>query len=349
MKARTLRTLLTAALTASMVMAASPAVMAEEAAPAEETAEAAEETAEAAEETAEAAEAGAEEEDEENYLTGDASMDDPLNQDEIGEKEILVVSFGTSYNYSRYATVGAIERAVQEAFPDWSVRRGFTANIIIDHVQSRDGVLIDDVDAALKRAMDNGVKDLVICCTHLMEGHEYTDVINAVADVADSFEHVAISKPLFGMNDALDLDPVVNAITLAAANYMDGETAFVYMGHGTDADSDADYGALQDALTAAGYEDFYITTVESETWNTDRVIEAMKDKGYKKVVLRPLMVVAGDHAHNDMASFEEDSIRTQFEKEGYEVDCILDGLAQIDLIRDIYVSRVEEAIASLEG
>ena len=138
-------------------------------------------------------------------------------------------------------------------------------------------------------------------------------------------------------------------ITLAAANYMDGETAFVYMGHGTDADSDADYGALQDALTAAGYEDFYITTVESETWNTDRVIEAMKDKGYKKVVLRPLMVVAGDHAHNDMASFEEDSIRTQFEKEGYEVDCILDGLAQIDLIRDIYVSRVEEAIASLEG
>ena len=285
-------------------------------------------------------------EEEENYLTGDASWDDPLNQDGIGEKEILVVSFGTSYNYSRYATIGAIERELQEAFPDWSVRRGFTANIIIDHVMSRDGVAIDDVDQALQRAVDNGVKDLVVCCTHLMEGYEYRDVIDAVANVADSFEHVGICKPLLGMNDSLELEPIVKAITMAGMNYMDGETAFVYMGHGTEADSDADYGALQDTLTAEGFEDYYITTVESEVWNTERVLEAMKDKGYKKVVLRPLMVVAGDHAHNDMAGFEEDSIRTMFENAGYEVDCILDGLAEIDAVRDIYTTHVQETIDS---
>ena len=334
MKKKTLMTLLTAALTVSMVMAASPAVWAEDAA-----------AENSAGETGEIAEEG--EEDEENYMTGDAGWDDPLNQNEIGDKEILVVSFGTSYNYSRYATVGAVERAVQQAFPDWSVRRGFTANIIIDHVMSRDGVAIDDVDQALQRAVDNGVKDLVVCCTHLMEGHEYHDVIAAVAEVADSFEHVAVTRPLLGMNDSLDLKPVVEAITMAGANYIDGETAFVYMGHGTDAESDADYGALQEELTAEGFDDYYITTVESEVWNTERVIEAIKDKGYKKIVLRPLMVVAGDHAHNDMAGFEEDSIRTMFEKEGYEVDCILDGLAEVEMIRNIYITRVEEAVASL--
>ena len=288
--------------------------------------------------------AGEEGEDEENYLTGDASLDDPLNQDDIGEKEILVLSFGTSYNYSRYMTNGGIERAIAAAYPDWSVRRGFTANIIIDHVASRDGEIIDDVDQALQRAVDNGVKELIVCCTHLMEGHEYNDIIDSVLEYQDSFESVGVTRPLFGMNDSLELDPIIEIITSIMTNYVDGETAIVYMGHGTDADSDADYGALQEALTAAGYDNYYITTVESETWNTERVLSEMEGKGYTKVVLRPLMVVAGDHAHNDMAGLEDDTIRSMFEAAGYETDCILDGLGQVPEIQQLYVDRVQEVL-----
>ena len=289
------------------------------------------------------------EEEEENYMTGDASMDDPLNQDEIGDREILVISFGTSYNYSRYASIGGIERAIAAAFPDWSVRRAFTANIIIDHVKSRDSVVIDDVDQGLQRAIDNGVKDLIVCPTHLMEGYEYADIIAAVAQYADAFESVAVTKPLFGYNDETDYDEVVPILSNIMENYNDGETALVYMGHGTEADSDKDYGELQQALTDGGFENVYITTVESEVWNTERVLDVIEGKGYKKVVLHPLMVVAGDHAHNDMASFEPDSLRTQFQNAGYEVDCILDGLGQVPEIQQIYVEHVQEAVDQIGG
>ena len=281
---------------------------------------------------------------EENYMTGDASMDAPLNQDEIGEKEILVISFGTSYNYSRYASIGGIERAVAAAFPDWSVRRAFTANIIIDHVKNRDGVVIDDVDEGLQRAVDNGVRDLIVCPTHLMEGYEYEDIIAAVAEYADEFENVAVTEPLFGYNDETDYAQVAPILANLMENYNDGETALVYMGHGTEADSDKDYGELQQALTDGGFKNIYITTVESEEWNTERVLNEIEGKGYKKVVLHPLMVVAGDHAHNDMASDEPDSLRTQFEDAGYEVDCILDGLGQVPEIQQIYVAHVQEAL-----
>ena len=108
--------------------------------------------------------------------TGDASKDDPLNQDEIGENEILVVSFGTSFNDSRVADIGGVEKAIQAANPDWSVRRAFTAQIIINHVQARDGEKIDNVDQALQRAIDNGVKNLVVQPTHLMHGAEYDEL-----------------------------------------------------------------------------------------------------------------------------------------------------------------------------
>jgi len=326
MKTKTLKMLLAGAVMASMAVTQVAPVMAAE---------------------TEAEAAAEEEEDEENYMTGDASMDDPLSGDEIGDNEILVVSFGTSYNYSRYADVGGIERAIQEAFPDWSVRRAFTANIVIDHVASRDGEIIDDVDQALQRSVDNGVKNLVVAMTHLMEGHEYTDVVEAVAQYADNFESVAITESLLGPNDALVLEPVVDILVNLGQNYDDGETAIVYMGHGTDAESDDDYGALQDALTAGGHDNYYITTVESETWNTERVLEAIADKGYTKVVLRPLMVVAGDHAHNDMAGMDEDTLRTMFAEAGYEVDCVLDGLGQVPAIQDLYVEHVQAAIDSL--
>ncbi len=284
-------------------------------------------------------------EDEENYDTGDASLDNIRNQDEIGEKELLVLSFGTSYNDSRRLTIGAIENDLEKAFPDYAVRRGFTANIIIDHVQRRDGILIDDVDAALNRAVNNGVKTLVVQPTHLMHGLEYDELVEAVSEYADAFEQVVFGEPLLSSDE--DFSRVEKAIKEWTAEYDDGETAICFMGHGTEAASNAVYQKMQDLLTADGYTNYFVGTVEAEP-SLEDVLAAIQAGNYKRVILEPLMVVAGDHANNDMAGDEEDSWKTAFEAAGYEVECLLRGLGENEAIREIYVEHAQAAIDSLE-
>lgn len=279
---------------------------------------------------------------EENYDTGDASLDNARNQDDIGENELLVVSFGTSYNDSRRLTIGSIENDLEAAFPDYSVRRGFTSNIIIDHINSRDGILIDDVDAALKRAMDNGVKKLVIQPTHLMNGLEYDELVDTVANYADGFESIVFGEPLLTSDE--DFAAVEKAITGWTSEYDDGETAICFMGHGTEADSNGVYTKMQELLTADGYENYFIGTVEAQP-SLDDVMAQVKAGDYKRVVLEPLMVVAGDHANNDMAGDEEDSWRSAFEAEGYEVICLVRGLGENEDIRQIYIDHVKKAIS----
>lgn len=309
----------------------------------------AEET-EAAEETSEEAteEAATEEdaEDEENYNTGDASLDNIRNQDEIGENELLAVSFGTSFNDSRRLTIGAIENELETAFPDYSVRRGFTANIVIDHVQRRDGILIDDLNAALQRAVDNGVKNLVIQPTHLMNGLEYDEIVDTTANYSDAFDKVVFGAPLLTSDD--DFDRVAKAITDWTSEYDDGETAICFMGHGTEADSNSVYSKMQDTLTNMGFANYYVGTVEAAP-SLDDVLAKVKEGNYKRVVLEPLMVVAGDHANNDMAGDEDGSWKTTFENEGYEVVCLLRGLGENEAIRQIYVDHAQAAIDSLNS
>ncbi len=296
-----------------------------------------------AEETT-AAETAAAEEDEENYNTGDASMDNTRNQDEIGEKELLVVSFGTSYNDSRRLTVGAIENAIENAFPDYSVRRGFTSQIIIDHVKKRDNVSIDNVTEALNRAVDNGVKTLVVQPTHLMNGLEYTDLVNELADNSDAFEQVAVGEPLLTSDD--DFKAVISAITDATKEYDDGKTAICFMGHGTEADSNAVYQKMQDMLKEEGFDNYYVGTVEA-TPSCEDVINQVKEGSYKKVVLEPLMIVAGDHANNDMAGDDDDSWKSQFEAAGYEVTCLVRGLGELEPIQQLFVQHAQAAVDSL--
>ena len=287
-------------------------------------------------------ESKAEEADEENYDTGDASLDDPLNADEIGEKELLVVSFGTSYNDSRRLTIGAIEKKLAEEFPDYSVRRAFTSQIIIDHVQSRDNIKIDNVKEALDRAVANNVKTLVVQPTHLMKGGlEYTDLVSEIADYADAFEHLEIAEPLLAEDN--DFEAVASAITEATAQYDDGETAICFMGHGTEAESNMVYSKMQTLLTDKGYTNYYIGTVEASPTLED-LLALVKQGSYKKVVLTPLMVVAGDHANNDMAGDEEGSWKKAFENAGYEVECLLQGLGENEAIRGIYVEHARAAI-----
>ena len=284
-----------------------------------------------------------EETDEEDYTTGDATLDDPRNQDGIGEKELLVVSFGTSFNDNRRETIGAIEGALEEAFPDWSVRRAFTSQIIIDHVKSRDGEVIDNVTEALERAVANGVKELVVQPTHLMDGFEYHDLVDEIAQYSDAFERVAVGAPLLTTDD--DFDAVADAIFTATAQYDDGETAICFMGHGTEAASNAVYEKMQGVLGVGNY---YIGTVEAEPTVED-VLAAVRQGSYKRVVLRPLMVVAGDHANNDMAGDDEDSWKSVFEAAGYEVECVLEGLGSLESIQQLYVAHAREAAGGSAG
>ena len=283
----------------------------------------------------------AEAEDKEDYTTGDASLDNPRNQDGIGEKELMVVSFGTSFNDNRRLTVGAIEEAMEKAFPDYSVRRGFTSQIIIDHVKSRDGEIIDNVGEALDRAVANGVKTLVVQPTHLMDGFEYNDLVNELAQYADAFESVSIGKPLLTSDE--DFQAVAETIVEATASYDDGKTAICFMGHGTEADSNAVYAKMQQVLTDGGHEHYYVGTVEASPTVED-VLALVQAGEYQRVVLRPLMIVAGDHANNDMAGDEEDSWKSIFEAAGYEVVCQVNGLGELESIQNLLVDHARAAM-----
>ena len=295
--------------------------------------------------------------------TGDASKDDARNQDDIGENEILAVSFGTSFNDSRVADIKGIEDALQEANPDWSVRRAFTAQIIINHVQARDGEKIDNVDQALERAVDNGVKNLVVQPTHLMHGAEYDELVEAVENYKDKFETVKIAEPLLGEvgadADAVnsDKETVAKALTAEAvkdAGYdsldaaKEDGTAFVFMGHGTSHTAKVSYSQMQTQMKDLGYDNVFIGTVEGEPEETscESVIDTVEKAGYKKVVLRPLMVVAGDHANNDMAGDDDDSWLSMFKASGKfdSVDTQITGLGEIKDIQQIYVDHTAEAM-----
>ena len=280
-------------------------------------------------------------EDEENYNTGDASLDKVRNEDGIGANELLVISFGTSFNDSRRLTIGAIEEALDKAFSDYDVRRGFTADIVISHVEKRDGIHIDNVDEALKRAVDNKVKNLVVQPTHLMNGFEYNELKDKVAQYADAFDSVKIGQPLLTSDD--DFKRVKNAIVDWTKEYDNGDTAIVFMGHGTEAASNAVYAKMQELLTADGHKNYFIGTVEA-TPSLDDVRKLLKEGGYKRVVLEPLMVVAGDHANNDMAGDEEDSWKNVLTKDGYEVVTLLRGLGENETICQIYVDHAKAAI-----
>lgn len=295
--------------------------------------------------------------------TGDASLDDPKNADGIGENELLVVSFGTSFNDSRAKDIKGIEDALEAAFPDWSVRRAFTAQIIINHVQARDSEKIDNVDQALQRAVDNGVKNLVIQPTHLMHGAEYDELVETLANYEDKFDSVAIAEPLLGevgsdatkIND--DKKAVAEAVVKAAVAISgydsldaaaDDGCAFVLMGHGTAHVAKVSYSQMQTQMNELGYDNVFIGTVEGEPEETacEAVIDAVAAAGYKKVVLRPLMVVAGDHANNDMAGEDDDSWLSMFNASGKfdSVDAQIEGLGRINEIQKLYVEHTKKVV-----
>ncbi|MBR1560346.1 MAG: sirohydrochlorin cobaltochelatase [Clostridia bacterium] len=306
--------------------------------------------------------------------TGDAAADDPLNADDIGENELLVVSFGTSFNDSRVADIGGIEKALQAAYPDWAVRRAFTAQIIINHIQARDGERIDNMAQALDRAVANGVKKLVVQPTHLMHGAEYDELVGTLEAYRDKFEKVVVAEPLLGevgadatvINDDkgyVAAAVVAEAVTIAGYEGESADhpaidvaaedgTAFVFMGHGTSHTANVTYDQMQTQMNELGFKNVFIGTVEGEPEDTECsvVIDKVKEAGFTKVILRPLMVVAGDHANNDMADPEdEESWVSQFTAaDAFEsIDCQIEGLGRIELIQQLYVLHTADAIEAI--
>ena len=295
--------------------------------------------------------------------TGDASLDDPRNADGIGEKEILVVSFGPSFNDSRVQDIKSIEDAIAAAFPDWAVRRAFTAQIIINHVQARDGEFIDNMDQALERAVANGVKELVVQPTHLMHGAEYDEMMDALKAYKGKIEKISVAEPLLGEvgNDATiinaDKEAVAKAVVADAAadaGFADAAaakeagTAIVLLGHGTAHVAKVTYHQMQTQMEKLGYDNVFVGTVEGEPEGTgcEEIIEAVKAGGYKNVILRPLMVVAGDHANNDMAGPDEDSWKSMFEAAGCfdSVTAQIAGLGSIEAVQNLYVAHTQAVI-----
>ena len=292
--------------------------------------------------------------------TGDASKDDPRNADGIGEKEILVVSFGTSFNDSRVEDIKSIEDAIAESFPDWSVRRAFTAQIIINHVQARDGEFIDNVDQALERAV---AKELVVQPTHLMHGAEYDELMESLAEYKGKIGKITVAEPLLGEvgSDATvinaDKEAVAKAVVedaAADAGFADNSaaaqagTAIVLLGHGTAHVAKVTYSQMQTQMGILGYDNVFVGTVEGEPEGTgcEEIMEAVKEAGYKNVILRPLMVVAGDHANNDMAGEDEDSWKSMFEADGsFEaVTAQIAGLGSIPAVQELYVAHTQAVI-----
>lgn len=276
--------------------------------------------------------------------TEDTSLENTRNQDGIGEKELLAASFGTSYQDTRCRTIGAIEEELERAFPEYSVRRGFTSRMIINRVKTRDQIVIDSLEEALRRAADNGVKRLIVQPTHMMDGFEYTALADKVAEYSRFFEAAAVGKPLLSSEG--DFQAVVQALIEETEEYDDKETAFCFMGHGTEAQANQVYRKLQEMFLAAGHENYFIGTVEAEP-ALEEVLAQVKKGSYKRAVLQPLMIVAGDHANNDMAGDEEGSWKRAFEEAGYEVSCILRGLGELEKIRRIFIKHAKEAESCL--
>ncbi|MBC8586121.1 sirohydrochlorin cobaltochelatase [Youxingia wuxianensis] len=270
---------------------------------------------------------------------------DPSSADsssDTGKKVLLVVSFGTSYNDNRDLSIGSIENALQTAYPEYEVRRAFTSQIIIDKLKERDGLEIDNVTQAMDRLVADGIKEVIIQPTHVMNGYEYDDVIAEVTPYEDKFDSFKVGDPLLISDD--DYKEVVSILTEQTKEYNVPETAIVFMGHGTEHEANATYAKLQQFLIDGGYNNYFIGTVEA-TPSLEDVLALVKDSGAQKVVLLPLMIVAGDHANNDMAGDEEDSWKSVFEKEGFEVQCVLEGLGQYAGIQNMFVQHVEKLMA----
>ena len=242
------------------------------------------------------------------------------------KKAILVTSFGTSHRDTREKCLDLIQREVEEKYGSENVERAYTSGIIRRIIEKNEGVHIFDQEEGLKVLKDKGFEEIITMSLHILDGIEYSKL-------DDKFGK--ISKPLLA--DDEDFKKIVENKEF---NDLEGDDAIVFMGHGTESEADYAYQKLQDEYLKAGKNNIFIATVEGKVTIKD-VIEKMKGKGFKKILLKPFMIVAGDHAKNDMSSDDEDSWKTMLKNEGYEVTSVLKGMGEYEFIRKMFMDKLE--------
>ena len=253
---------------------------------------------------------------------------------------LLVVSFGTSYKETREKTIEVIEREIAEAFKEADFKRAFTSGMIIKRMKQRDGILVNNVDEALKEICDEGYKNVLIQPTHIINGDEFEKMLGMIMPYVGNFEHIKIGRPMLTTSN--DYERVVNII-MEEMSDLSKDEALVLMGHGTGHYTDAAYAALDYRFKAMGYKNVFVGTVEGYP-ELDDIIPMIKEYNPSKIRLLPFMIVAGDHATNDMAGDDEDSWKNVLLNEGFEVECIIKGLGEMEGIRQIYIDHLKEEI-----
>ncbi len=261
---------------------------------------------------------------------------------EDGVKPVLLaVSFGTSYKETREATIDAIEAALAEAYPEYQVRRAFTSQMVINILEKRDGYKVDNVTEAVERLIGDGVKEVLVQPTHVIPGFEYNDMLEKLSAYRDKFTSLQVGRALLTSDE--DYDTLVSVLKKETGKYNGEDTSLVFMGHGSRHEANEVYIEIERRLHAAGLTNYFIGTAEG-TPLIDEVLAKVKAGNYKKIVLLPLMIVAGDHASNDMAGDEEGSWKDIFTKAGYEVECVLTGLGEYQGIRQMFITHAGEVM-----
>ena len=275
------------------------------------------------------------------------------------QRLLLAVSFGTSFADTREKTIGAIERRLEERFPDCTVQRCFTSRMIRKKLLERDGLEIYSPDQAMRNAQEKGIRELIVQPLYLMHGFEHRRLMEAVREAAPSFDKLAVGKPL--LSDDTDFSTMAEAI-LRNLTAPEPDTAVVLMGHGNekktrhipentkaeimsarDIQDNAVFAGLQQSLRKAGADNYFVATVEGEPEIGD-ILPVIKERGFRKVILAPFMVVAGDHARNDLAGEDEDSWKNIFTRSGFQVETVLRGIGEWEEVQDLFAAHAAQCI-----
>lgn len=260
--------------------------------------------------------------------------------DDGGKKAVLVVSFGTSHEDTREKTIDVLEQRIAEACPDSRMYRAWTSGMIIDKLRKRDGYEVDTVEAAVRRMLADGVTQVTVQPTHIVNGIENDRMKRDVLVYGESFERIRFGTPL--LTEELDSERVITGMMEAFAE-LAPDTALIFMGHGTTHYANAIYAALDYKFKDMGYPNVFVGTVEAYP-SLETLKRMVKEGGYRRVILTPFMIVAGEHAKHDMASDDEDSWKCQFEAEGLEVTCVMKGLGEYEAIRRIFQEHAKAAV-----
>jgi sirohydrochlorin cobaltochelatase len=259
------------------------------------------------------------------------------------KKAILVVSFGTSYEETRKKTIDRIEQDIREAYPEYAVYRAWTSHVIRRKLLQRDGIEIPDVKGAMEQMARDGITDVIVQPTHMLCGIEHERMKAEVQQQRKLFSHVVTGAQLLALQT--DQDRVVQTVTQELQT--EANEALVLMGHGTEHDCNVVYAGLDVQFKNAGYENIFMGTVEACP-SLEDVLEQIREKRPESVVLAPFMIVAGDHASNDLAGDGADSWKSRLEAEGFAVRCVMKGLGEYPGIRNIFLDHVADAIRKLE-